>query len=94
MVVAHGAAEIAGDGLMCSAAGDVRLGDRAVYRQLTAQHDMIISAKAIDDRAGAITALHAMAALMDLGVPCAVTLSDGEHNLPDGLFQSDCSAHP
>jgi len=84
--VAHGIAKVVGDSLRCSDAGDVRLGDRAVYRMQTVQNGRIISAKAIDDRAGAIAALHAMAALLELGVPCAVTLSDGEQNLPDGYF--------
>ncbi|KDA40406.1 hypothetical protein [Frankia sp. BMG5.23] len=84
--VAHGIAEVLGDSLRCSDVGDVRLGDRAVYRNPTAQNGRVISAKAIDDRAGAIAALHAMAALVELGVPCAVALSDGEQNLPDGYF--------
>lgn len=66
--------------------GDIRLGDRAVYDYPPKVTGSYVAAKAIDDRVGAVVALHAMADLSAKEFPTAVVLSDGEQNVPEGYF--------
>jgi hypothetical protein len=81
-----GELELSDIGSRCGRAGDIRLGDRAVYRQSISSNGNLVSAKAIDDRMGAVIALYAAAELIGQNIPVAVVLSDGEQNLPDGYF--------
>ncbi|WP_441248231.1 hypothetical protein [Kitasatospora sp. McL0602] len=73
-------------GLSCAYAGDIRLGDRAVYTQQIGVSDHLLSAKAIDDRLGAVIALYAAARIDNAATPVALVFSDGEQNRPDGYF--------
>ena len=65
---------------------DVRLGDRAVYRRPATVEANLVTAKAIDDRVGAVIALHAAHRLARDGIAAAVVLSDGEQNRPESYF--------
>ncbi|WP_225731020.1 MULTISPECIES: hypothetical protein [unclassified Nocardia] len=83
-----GDAEIrsAGQQFITHTTTDIRLGDRAVYRHPTTVEANLVTAKAIDDRVGALIALHGARRLLELGIPTAVVLSDGEQNRPTGYF--------
>jgi hypothetical protein len=95
--VRDGAVRSLGDAVVVSSDGrlraecgvgqeDIRLGDRAVYGTAPVVTTDDLTAKAIDDRAGSVIALHAAAELIRYEVPVAVVLSDGEQNVPDGYF--------
>jgi len=83
--VGSGTLEPAIEHLRCAFTGDVRLGDRAVYRQQVALDHYLLSAKAIEDRVGSIVAVYAASLLKD-EIPVAVILTDGEQNRPEGYF--------
>lgn len=71
--------------LYCEAE-NIRLGDRAVYSGLPLIEGNILSCRALDDRVGASTALHALSTLYKQGIKVALIISDEEQNLPDGYF--------
>lgn len=66
--------------------GDIRIGDRAVYHCPVVVRENRVTGKAVDDRGGAIVALHAVAKMLREKLPVALVLSDGEQSLPDGYF--------
>lgn len=73
-------------GRLSCLAQEIRLGDRAVYSGKPLIEGNILSCRALDDRAGAAIALHALSSLHHQGVKVALILSDEEQNLPDGYF--------
>ncbi|WP_331757826.1 hypothetical protein OG225_41415 (plasmid) [Nocardia sp. NBC_01377] len=72
--------------LVARTAADIRTGDRAVYHQPISVDGNQLSGTGIEDRTGAVIALHVARVLTAHGVPCAVVLSDGEQHLPEGYF--------
>jgi hypothetical protein len=75
-----------GGSLTCHVRGGIQLGDRAVYCEPAVVAGSLLTAKAIDDRAGAVTALKSASELMQRGVAVAVVLTDGEQHVPEGYF--------